>query len=146
MQGRIETDHGRACMLCARQSGSPRQQCIGVISAFVDSIDSHIILRMIRESKTNCVFRFYIRLKLQCNRLTTDLQDYHFHRCYTVLMCANIDIKATTGKQHKGEQFHKSSNGSAKNSKMAMYLMTSLEGWLGGLSKKRIVYVDFTLN
>ena len=35
----------------ARQSGSPRQQCIGAISAFVDSIDSHIILRMIRESK-----------------------------------------------------------------------------------------------
>ena len=28
-----------------RQSGSPRQQCIGVISAiFVDSIDSQIIL------------------------------------------------------------------------------------------------------
>ena len=26
----------------ARQSGSPRQQCSGVISAFVDSIDSHI--------------------------------------------------------------------------------------------------------
>ena len=25
----------------ARQSGSPRQQCIGAISAFVDSIDSH---------------------------------------------------------------------------------------------------------
>ena len=49
---------------------------------------------------------------LQCNSLTTDLQDYHFHRCY---MCANIDVKATTGKQHKGEQFHKSSNGSAKN-------------------------------
>ena len=35
----------------ARQSGSPRQQCSGAISAFVDSIDSHIILRMIRESK-----------------------------------------------------------------------------------------------
>ena len=35
----------------ARQSGSPRQQCCEVISAFVDSIDSHIILRMIRESK-----------------------------------------------------------------------------------------------
>ena len=34
----------------ARQSGSPRQQCSGAISAFVDSIDSHIILRMIRES------------------------------------------------------------------------------------------------
>ena len=37
--------------MSAKQSGSPRQQCIGVISAFVDSIDSHIILRMIRESK-----------------------------------------------------------------------------------------------
>ena len=35
----------------ARHSGSPRQQCIGAISAFVDSIDSHIILQMIRESK-----------------------------------------------------------------------------------------------
>ena len=35
----------------ARQSGSLRQQCIGVISAFVDSIDSQIILQMIRESK-----------------------------------------------------------------------------------------------
>ena len=35
-----------------RQSGSPWQQCIGAISAFVDSIDSHIIiLRMIHESK-----------------------------------------------------------------------------------------------
>ena len=54
-------DHGRACMLCAsvclkkkhnarNATGSPRQQCIGAISAFVDSIDSHIILRMIRES------------------------------------------------------------------------------------------------
>ena len=29
-------------------------------------------------------------------------------------MCANIEFKATTRKQHKGEQFHKSSNGSAK--------------------------------
>ena len=27
-----------------------------------------------------------------------------------------------------------------------MYLLTSLESWLGGLSKKRIVYVDFTSN
>ena len=35
-----------------RQSGSPRQQCIRAISASVDSIDSHIILRMIRESKS----------------------------------------------------------------------------------------------
>ena len=40
----------------ARQSGSPRQQCIGVISAFVDSIDSQIILRIIRESKMNELF------------------------------------------------------------------------------------------
>ena len=61
-------------------------------------------------------------------------------------MCANIDFKATTVKQRKGEQFHKSSNGSAKNGKKAMYLITSLESWLGGLSKKQIVYVDFTLN
>ena len=37
----------------ARQSGSPRQQCSGAISAFVDSIDSHIILRMIRKSKND---------------------------------------------------------------------------------------------
>ena len=37
----------------AMQPGSPRQQCIGAISAFLDSIDSHVILRMIRESKTN---------------------------------------------------------------------------------------------
>ena len=36
----------------ARQSGSPRQHCIGVISASVDSIDSQIILGMIRESKS----------------------------------------------------------------------------------------------
>ena len=35
----------------ARQSGSPRQQYSGAISAFVDSMDSHIILRMIRKSK-----------------------------------------------------------------------------------------------
>ena len=35
----------------ARQSGSPTKQCIGAISAFVDSMDSHIILRMIHESK-----------------------------------------------------------------------------------------------
>ena len=28
---------------------------------------------------------------------------------------------------------------------MAMYLITSLESWLGSLSRKRIVYVDFTL-
>ena len=34
----------------ARQSGSPGNSA-GVISAFVDSIDSQIILRMIRESK-----------------------------------------------------------------------------------------------
>ena len=40
----------------ARQSGSPRQQCSEAISAFVDSIDSHIILPMIRESK----------MKVQC--------------------------------------------------------------------------------
>ena len=92
---------------------------------------------------TNCVYRFYIKLKLLCNSLTTDLQDYHFRRCYT---CANIDFKATTWKQHKGEQFHKSSNSSAENGKMAMYLITSLESWLGGLSRKRIVHVDFTFN
>ena len=47
-------------------------------------------------------------------------------------MCAYIDFKATTGKQDKGKQFHKSLNGSAKNGKMAM----NLESWLGGLSKK----------
>ena len=58
----LNRDHGHACLLCApvclkrsimpaRQSGSPRQQCTGAISVFVDSIDSHIILRMVRESK-----------------------------------------------------------------------------------------------
>ena len=35
----------------AKQSGSPGQQCIGALSAFLDSIDSHIILRMICETK-----------------------------------------------------------------------------------------------
>ena len=34
----------------ARQSGSPSQQCIGAISAFVDGIDSHIILRLFHVS------------------------------------------------------------------------------------------------
>ena len=29
---------------------------------------------------------------------------------------------------------------------MAMYLITSLKSWLGGLSRKGIVYVDFTFN
>ena len=29
-------------MMPARRSGSPRQQCIRAISAFVDSIDSHM--------------------------------------------------------------------------------------------------------
>ena len=37
----------------ARQSGSPRQQCWSDFCIFVDSIDSQIILRMIRESKMN---------------------------------------------------------------------------------------------
>ena len=37
----------------ARQPDSPREQRIGAISGFVNSIDSHIILRMIRESKTS---------------------------------------------------------------------------------------------
>ena len=37
----------------ARQSGSPRQQCWSNFCIFVDSIDSQIILRMIRESKMN---------------------------------------------------------------------------------------------
>ena len=82
-------------------------------------------------------------LKLWCKSLTTDLQDCHFHRCYT---CANIDFKATTGKQHKGEQFQKSSNSSANNGKMAMYLIVSLKSWLGDLSRKRIVHVDFAFN
>ena len=77
--------------------------------------------------------------------MTTDPQDYHFHRCY---MCADIDFKATTGKQHKSEQFHKSSNSSANNGKMAcaMYLIASLKSWLGGLSRKLFVHVDFTFN
>ena len=35
-----------------------------------------------------------------------------------------------------GEQFLKSSNRSTKNGKMAMYLITRLESWLSGLSKK----------
>ena len=42
-----------------RQSGSPRQQCIGAISAFVDGINSHIILRMIRESKTILLYNLH---------------------------------------------------------------------------------------
>ena len=36
-------------------------------------------------------------------------------------MCANIEFKATTRKQRKSEQFHKSSNGFAKNCKMATF-------------------------
>ena len=67
--------------------------------------------------------------------LTTDLQDYQFQGCY---MCANVEFKATTRKQHKGEQFHKSSNGSAKNCKMAMYLIASLESSLVGLSENEL--------
>ena len=92
----------------------------------------------------NCVCRFNIKLKLQWNSLTTDPQEYHFHRCY---MCANVDFKTTTGKQHKGEQLQKSLNGSTTNGKMAMYLITYEFGNLAGrLSRKRIVYVDFTFN
>ena len=49
----------------ARQSGSPRQQCIGVISAFVDSIDSQIILRMICESKI-LIFEGLIKVQMKC--------------------------------------------------------------------------------
>ena len=59
---RTETrDHGRACMLGAsrfEKKHNARKAAwftmatvIGAISAFVDRIDSHIILRMIRESK-----------------------------------------------------------------------------------------------
>ena len=44
-----------------------------------------------------------------------------------VMSCANIDLKITTRKQHKGEQFYKSLDGCAKNGKMVMYLITSLE-------------------
>ena len=84
---------------------------------------SQFELRKLAFQKTNCARRFYIKLRPYCKSLATDLQDYHFHS-YT---CANIDFKATTGRQHKSEQFHKSSNGSAKNGKMAMYLITSLE-------------------
>ena len=40
-----------------------------------------------------------LSIKLYCNSLTTDLQDYHFYRCHIV--CAKIDFKATNGKQHK---------------------------------------------
>ena len=50
-----------------------------------------------------------------------------------VISFANIDFKATTRKQHRDEQFYKSSNGYAKNGKMVMYLITSLESWLGSL-------------
>ena len=64
---------------------------------------------------------------IYCNSLTTDLQDYHFHRCcYT---CANIDFKATTVKQHKGEQFHKSLNGSSKNGVVDVSLQVWKVGW-----------------
>ena len=41
----------KTSIMPARQSGSPRQQCIGAISAFLDNIDLHIILWMIHESK-----------------------------------------------------------------------------------------------
>ena len=61
-------------------------------------------------------------------------------------MCANIEFKASTRKQHKGEQFYKSSNSSANNGKVAMYLIASLESSLGSLSRKRIVHIDFTFN
>ena len=40
----------------AGQYGSPRQQYIGAISAIVDSIDSHIILRIIKENKPETWF------------------------------------------------------------------------------------------
>ena len=33
---------GKKSIMPARQSGSPRQQCIGAISAFVDSVDSYV--------------------------------------------------------------------------------------------------------
>ena len=34
--------------------------------------------------KTNCECRFYIKLKLLCNSVTTDLQGNHFYRCHIV--------------------------------------------------------------
>ena len=52
--------------------------------------------------KTKCVCRFYIKLKLWCNSLTTDLQDYQFHGCY---MCANIEFKATPESNTKASNF-----------------------------------------
>ena len=80
-RARIETrDHGRACMLCAsprvpvclKEKHNARKAVwfttatvIGAISAFVDNIDSHIILRMIRESKTD------IYVQSQLTRLET---------------------------------------------------------------------------
>ena len=65
-----------------------------------DSVKMAVISLRVRKvglaalKKTNCVCRFYLKLNLQCKRLTTNLQDYHFHRCYR---CANVDFKATTG-------------------------------------------------
>ena len=110
----IEKQHINKAELSYKSSNDSAK--MAVISARVRKVG------LVAFHKTNCVCRFYIKLKLLCNSLTTNLQDYHFHRCYT---CVYIDFKATTGKQHKGEQFHKSSNGSAKNGKMMMYLSSS---------------------
>ena len=50
----------------ARQPGSPGRQCTGAISAFVDGIDSHIILPMIRESKK--LNFIVIKIKRPCRK------------------------------------------------------------------------------
>ena len=91
--------------------------------------------------KTKCVCRFYIKLKLYCNSLTTDLQDYQFHGCY---MCANIAVKATTRKQHKGDF----TSLRMVLPKIAEWRRISVRAGKAGFVafQKRSVYVDFTLN
>ena len=93
----------------ARQSGSPRQQCWSNFCIFVDSIDSQIILRMIRESKMNegnckhcsnqtrcsCVKR----KSLVCNRPTcstpveTDVQGYSEEHPKAAGICNECKVK-----------------------------------------------------
>ena len=74
---RTETrDRGHACMLGAswfekkyyarKEAWFTTATVIGAISAFVDSIDSHIILRMICESKTDQCKIFNYTIVLYC--------------------------------------------------------------------------------
>ena len=65
----------------AKQSGSQRQQCIGAISAFVDSIDSHIILRMIRESKSTKAM-----VQIACERLPSSVKKSDTFEIFTQML------------------------------------------------------------